>query len=183
VAAVAFVILVAFAVVVGRINAHRLRSDFDAEVQSNANQLDHVRFYLTANGTIEPSISQLVPNVGAVIRVLGLGGNVLAPRSGAPDLGSPLNLAADDEQTATTDVNGYRVVTFALELGDGDTGYLQYGQPLGGVDGEIAGLQLILFLGALIGTVIAFAACRSPGDRPDRRSDGRRGRDRANARP
>ena len=159
-AAVAFVILVAFAVVVGRINAHRLRSDFNAEVQSNANQLDHVRFFLNpTNGTIEPSISQLVPNVGAVIRVLGEAGNVLAPRSGAPNLGSPLYLAANNEQTATTDVNGYRVVTFVVPLGDdGATGFLQYGQPLSGVDGEIAGLQLILFLGALIGTVIAFAA-------------------------
>jgi len=160
VAAVAFVILVAFAVVVGRINAHRLRSDFDAEVQSNADQLDHLRFVFNpANGTIEPPISQLIPNVGAVIRVLGVGGTVLAPRSGAPNLGSPLYLAANNEQTATTDVNGYRVVTFVVPLGDdGAIGYLQYGQPLGGVDGEIAGLQLILFLGALIGTVIAFAA-------------------------
>ncbi len=161
-AAVAFVILVAFAIVVGRINAHRLRSDFNAEVQSNANQLDHVHFFLVgcpSNCTITPPISELVPNVGAVIRVLGVGGNVLAPRSGAPDLGSPLHLAADDEETSTTDVNGYRVVTSVLELGDGGaTGYLQYGQPLSGVDGEIAGLQLILFLGALIGTIIAFAA-------------------------
>jgi two-component system OmpR family sensor kinase len=94
-----------------------------------------------------------------VIRILGVGGNVLAPRSGAPNLGSPLNLAADNEQTSTTDVNGYRVVTSVVGLGDdGASGYLQYGQPLSGVDGEIAGLQLILFLGALIGTVIAFAA-------------------------
>jgi signal transduction histidine kinase len=161
VAAVAFVILVTFAVVVGRINAHRLRSDFNAEVQSNANQLDHgVRFVFDpANGTIEPPISQLFPNVGAVIRVLSEAGNVLAPRSGAPNLGSPLSLAADNEQTSTTDVNGYRVVTSVVGLGDdGASGYLQYGQPLSGVDGEIAGLQLILFLGALIGTVVAFAA-------------------------
>jgi signal transduction histidine kinase len=160
VAVVAFVILVAFALVVGRINAHRLRSDFDAEVQSNANQLDHVHFLLNpSNGAIEPPISELVPNVGAVIRVLGVGGTVLAPHSGAPNLGSPLHLAASDEQTSTSNVNGYRVVTFEVGLGDGGaTGYLQYGQPLGGINSEIASLQLILFLGALIGTALAFGA-------------------------
>ena len=164
VAAVVFVILLAFAVAVGRINGHRLRSDFNAEVASNASKLDRVRFGLIgcpSNCTITPPIAELVPNVGAVIRVLKLDGTVLAPgpASKAPNLGSPLGLAAANEQTAATDFNGYRVVTFVVNLGDsGEQGYLQYAQPLSSVNSEIAGLQLILFLGALIGTALAFGA-------------------------
>jgi signal transduction histidine kinase len=161
VAAVAFVILAVFAVVVGRINAHRLRSDFYTEVQQNANNVLGVRFRLVGcpKCTISPPVSTVVPNAGAVIRLLDLGGTVLAPRSGAPNLGSPLYLAQDNDQSGAATVNGYRVVTFLVGLGfDGDEGYLQYAQPLSSVDGEIAGLQLILFLGALIGTALAFAA-------------------------
>ncbi|MGA2008566.1 MAG: HAMP domain-containing sensor histidine kinase [Solirubrobacteraceae bacterium] len=161
VAAVAFVILALFAVVVGQINAHRLRSDFYTEVQANATNLSAVHFHLVdcPKCAIAPPVSTVVPNVGAVIRLLSISGNVLAPRSGAPNLGSPLYLAANNEQSGATNVNGYRVVSFLVGLGfDGDQGYLQYAQPLSSVDSEIAGLQLILFLGALIGTALAFGA-------------------------
>jgi signal transduction histidine kinase len=163
VAAVAFVILAVFAAVVGQINAHRQRSNFYAEVAQNANNIvtgAHFRLVgCPANCTISPPISTLIPNAGAVIRLLNLSGGVLAPRSGAPNLGSPLYLASSDQQSGAANVNGYRVVSFLVGLGfDGDQGYLQYAQPFSSINGEIAGLQLILFLGALIGTVIAFAA-------------------------
>jgi signal transduction histidine kinase len=163
VAAVAFVILVVFAVVVGQINAHRQRSNFYSEVAQNANNIvtgAHFRLIgCPANCTISPPISTLIPNAGAVIRLLNLSGGVLAPRRGAPNLGSPLYLASSDQQSGAANVNGYRVVSFVVSLGfDGDQGYLQYAQPFSSINGEIAGLQLILFLGALIGTALAFGA-------------------------
>ena len=162
VAVVAFVILAVFAVAVGRINEHRLRSDFNSEVASNASNVDSFHFHLVgcpARCAIAPPISDLIPNVGAVIRLLDLSGKVLAPASNAPKLGTPLYLASTDAQSGARDVNGYRVVTFLVGLGfEGAQGYLQYAQPISSINSEAAGLQLILFLGALIGTALAFVA-------------------------
>ena len=157
VAAVAFVILMVFAVVVGQINAHRLRSSFNAEVRSNANQLNDIHFRLSGiagNFTISPPISELIPNVGAVIRVLSLDGSSVVGQSSKVNLGNPI------KEAAVADYNGYRVINQSVNFNGpfGGSGWLQYAQPLSSIRGEIGGLELILFLGALIGTALAFGA-------------------------
>jgi signal transduction histidine kinase len=166
VAAVVFVILAVFAVAIGRINGHRQRSDFNAEVFTNAEQAVHfVRIQeLNNRVVVTPSLAGFNNSVGAVVRLLSLDGTtVLAPRpDNAPNLGNPLSQQAGaDNQPTSTDFNGYRVVTIPVTfLGDtpGSGGYLQYAQPLSSVENAIAGMQLILFLGALIGTALAFGA-------------------------
>ncbi|MGA3362049.1 MAG: HAMP domain-containing sensor histidine kinase [Solirubrobacteraceae bacterium] len=165
VAAVAFVILVVFAAVVGRVNAHRQRAEFNSEVLTNAEQFG--RFVTIAaigsNVVVQPSLAGYNGSVGAVARLLALDGTtVIAPRpDNVPNLGDPLRQQSDADGNATaTDFNGYRVVTIPVTFrgGGGAGGYLQYAQPLGSVESAIAGLQLILFLGALIGTALAFGA-------------------------
>ena len=165
VAAVAFVILALFAVVVGRVNAHRQRAEFNTEVLTNAEQFVRFVQFVTV-GTkvvVQPSLAGYNGSVGAVARLLSLDGTtVIAPRpDNVPKLGDPLRQQADSDGDPTaTNFNGYRVVTIPVTFrgGSGAGGYLQYAQPLGSVDSAIAGLQLILFLGALIGTALAFGA-------------------------
>jgi signal transduction histidine kinase len=160
-----FVILAVFAVAVGRINAHRQRSDFNTEVLTNAEQFVHSVRMVALNNQIvvTPSLAGFNGSIGAVARVLALDGTtVLAPRpDNAPNLGNPLSQQATaDDQPSAIDFNGYRVVTIPVSFrgNPGAGGYLQYAQPLGSVDSAISGLQVILFLGALIGTALAFAA-------------------------
>jgi signal transduction histidine kinase len=155
VAAVAFVILVAFAVIIGQISAHRLRSTFNAEVQANANQLRGMHFTLSeVNGkpTINPPISDVIPNAGAVVRFLSLDGSRVLAASSDVNLGNPV---AED---AITDFNGYRVINMQLNFFGGSGGFAQYAQPLSTVNSEIGWLELMLLLGALVGTVLAFGA-------------------------
>ncbi len=153
----AFVILVAFAVVIGRLNAHRLHKDFDTQVASNAQLVGARRLGLFPGrvghpATITPPVASLVGNVGAVVRIFGLAGDLFVSSAPRVNLGSPLNAPSQ------RDYNGYRVITLPVFFGDGDQGYIQYAQPLSSINGEIAGLQLLLFLGALIGTALAFGA-------------------------
>jgi two-component system OmpR family sensor kinase len=157
VAVVAFVILVAFAVVIGRLNAHRLHKDFDTQVASNAQLVGSRRLSLFPArfghpATITPPVASLVGNVGAVVRIFTLAGDLFVSSAPRVNLGSPLNAPTQ------RDYNGYRVITLPVSFGDGDQGYIQYAQPLSSINGEIAGLQLLLFLGALIGTALAFGA-------------------------
>jgi two-component system OmpR family sensor kinase len=162
VAVVVFVILAAFAVAIGRLNSHRLHRDFNAEVYTNAEQFLHVVSIARVGNrlVVTPNLTHFNGTVGAVARVLRLDASVVAPKPNAPNLGSPFGLAATNQQTAQTDFNGYRVVTFLVSFfGEpGAQGYLQYAQPLSSVNSEIDNLQLILFLGALIGTALAFGA-------------------------
>jgi two-component system OmpR family sensor kinase len=162
VAAVVFLILLVFALVVGQIDAHRQRSDFYSTVYNNAEQFaSELQIGEAPNGAIQvtPSLSG-VP--GAVARVTNLDGQVIAPLPKYPNLGSSLNttVAQGNATWSATNFNGYRVVTIPvsfLHRPDAEA-YFQYGQPLSTVSGEIYGLYLLLFLGALIGTVLAFGA-------------------------
>jgi signal transduction histidine kinase len=156
VAVVVLVILVVFGVAVGRLEAHRLKRDFSQQVYSNAQIAlrGRGRGLGIVNGNVDPPVSTLVGDVGAVIEVFGVSGDPIA-KSAAVNLGNPLDAPQQ------RDYNGYSVVTLPVNFfggGGGAEGFVQYAQPLGYVNGEIGDLQLLLFLGALIGTVIAFAA-------------------------
>src|ERR1700694_1138889 len=92
-----FVILCAFAVAIGSLTVHRIRTDFNRDVAATAKALPSqvVHFTsdpLTSRLRIEPPLSELAPaNGNAVIRIFDLTGNVLdqAPK-GAPSLGPPV---------------------------------------------------------------------------------------------
>ncbi len=149
---VVFAILTVFAVAVERLESHRLWTDFNAQVESNAQFALHGRQHLSLVGnTIQPPISDLVGNVGAVVRVLSLDGSVLGASDNKANLGSPV--------PGVVNHGGYRVVTQSIGLlGVDERAYLQYAQPLSEVSSEVDNLRLILLIGVLAATALAFGA-------------------------
>jgi signal transduction histidine kinase len=155
VATVAFVILVVFAVVVGQINAHRQRSDFDSQVTAQAQNIAaSLHPVYRQDGTIifEGSYTALANINNAALRIFTEDGRLYQETPGAPNLGSPFR--------STTQVGGYRVATVRQDFGPGGENSIlvQYGAPVASLNREIESLRLILFLGALIGTALAFGA-------------------------
>ncbi|HEX4036209.1 MAG TPA: HAMP domain-containing sensor histidine kinase [Solirubrobacteraceae bacterium] len=154
VAAVAFVILVAFAVIIGQVSSHRIRSNFNAEVLANARSLANIQLTLSGidsgNPTISPPLSELGTPADAVVRILTI--------DGTPVAGSRLNLGNPVNELQVLDFNGYRIINTRINFGFGRGGWEQYAQPLSSVRSEIGWLELMLLLGALVGTVLAFGA-------------------------
>jgi signal transduction histidine kinase len=156
VALVAFLILMAFAVVIGQINANRQWRDFDNQVTSQAQNVGASLhpYYDPSTGDLgfRSSYGNYANITNSAIRIYTEDGKYVGKSPGAPNLGSPF--------TSTANVNGYRVATIQISFGPGDGNevLMQYGVPTAATAGEIAGLRLILFLGALIGTALAFGA-------------------------
>src|SRR5271168_3361240 len=80
-----FVILCAFAVAIGSFTVHRIRSDFNREVEDTADQLSsQLSIEIDANAgeqhvTISPALAYFAaPADHAIIRVFALGGSVIA---------------------------------------------------------------------------------------------------------
>jgi signal transduction histidine kinase len=140
---VAFVILTVISVTVGVLVTHKLRSDFDSQVSSQAQNI--------ANN-LHPSYAGLniVANVSNdVIRLFDVHGHALGqyPESGTPALGSPF--------LGTNSVPGYSVATVPVPHG----GLLvQVGVPTADLQSEIGRVELLLALGVLAGTLLAFGA-------------------------
>jgi signal transduction histidine kinase len=153
VAAVVFVILAVLAVAVGTLTAQRLRSDFDAQVDSQAVNIAAQIHPDFRNGQIYVGAFANYAKINnGVARILTEGGGLLYMTPGAPYLGSPF--------VTTNEINGYRVATVAVPFGSGnvDTILVQYGVAVASLASEIANLELLLLLGVLIGTALAFVA-------------------------
>ena len=155
VAIVVFVILGVVAVTVGTLTARRLRSDFDAQVTAQAFNISHLlHLDLRGGGGIGglTNFAGYASVTGAAARISTEDGTPQAATSGAPYLGNPLN--------PVSEINGYRVaaVNVGFGPGGGETVIVQYGLPVAPLAGEIANLELVLLLGVLIGTGLAFAA-------------------------
>ena len=156
VALVAFVILMVFAAVIGQINAHRQWRDFDNQVTSQAQTVAGSLHPYFDNATgqlgLHASIGNYANISGAALRIYTEDGTPYANTRNAPNMGSPFR--------ATNNINGYRVATVNQQFGPGESNEIlvQWGVPTASTASEIAGLRLILFLGALIGTALAFGA-------------------------
>jgi two-component system OmpR family sensor kinase len=154
VAAVAFLILMVFAAVVGQINANRQWRDFDGQVTSQAQNIAASLhpYYDPSTGQLgfHSSYGNYANITNAAIRIYTVDGKFVGKSQGAPNLGSPFR--------STANVDGYRVATVNVSFGDGNAVLFQYGVSTEATGSEIAGLRLILFLGALIGTALAFGA-------------------------
>src|SRR5271166_6011512 len=154
-----FVILCAFAVAIGSLTVHRIRNDFNHDVNETAKQLPadlkvkgdplHDTFQ------ISPPL-QYIATPDTVIRVLYLSGRVLEQYpENAPSFGTP--------QLGVSSVRGYRVVTTIVPvLGPGFTtiGHLvfQYGRKTAPTEATVHRVELGLLLGVLAGTVLALLA-------------------------
>ncbi|HEY2535428.1 MAG TPA: HAMP domain-containing sensor histidine kinase [Solirubrobacteraceae bacterium] len=158
-----FTILCAFAIAIGSLTVRRIRSDFNREVETTAQQLPK-QLSIRVNPTtykiesIVPPLEDLVtPPHTAVIRVLTLGGATVeqAP-SNAPNLGTP----SDDPRT----IAGYRVISLPATIGIAGSGepigrvVIQYGRSVADTNATIARVELFLLLGVFAGAAFALLA-------------------------
>ena len=155
-----FVILCAFAVIIGSLTAHRIRSDFNREVGETAKQLpSEMRVTVQPFGISPPLKVLATPGDHAVIRILDLSGDLEAQYpTNAPNFGQP--------GPEVTTERGYRVITkpvVVLGVRDGTLapiGHLifQYARPVGATEATVHRVELLLFLGVLAGSVFALFA-------------------------
>jgi signal transduction histidine kinase len=163
------IILCAFAVAIGSLTVHRIRSDFNRQVIDAANQLpSQLSIKVTGLGggasgnyrfvDIQPPLSDFAsPANHAVIRIFTLGGSVVAMEpASAPPLGVP--------RAVPDTVNGYRVVSrFAgvhIAGSEAAVGHviIQYGQRASDTEATVARVELFLVLGVLAGSGFALLA-------------------------
>jgi two-component system, OmpR family, sensor kinase len=153
-----FTILCAFALVVGSLTVHRIRTNFNREVTANGDNLAGLLHPGVTGGYIEgfrlnlnqSILDKFASSEGAVVRILSESGTLLASTTKAPNLGF----------RSEADVHGYRVYTRPVALSGpvGGTVYVQYGRPLSDLNDIIARVELLLVLGVLAGTAFALLA-------------------------
>jgi two-component system OmpR family sensor kinase len=153
-AALTFVILVVFAVVVGRLTETRLQTDFNDELRDTTS---HLAFQIqTGQNAVTPDPQEMILT-GASMRVVTGTGSVYRDRTGqplespgAPDLGRP--------RGSITDVGPLRVASTAIPTTLGPPLYLQYARSTTSLDATINRLWLFLALGVFGGTLMATLA-------------------------
>ncbi len=152
-------ILCAFAVAIGSLTVHRIRNDFNNQVNNAASRLPDV-LQITATSEsikIEPALSDFASDADhAVIKVLTVDGTIVdqAPR-GAPNFGAP-------RMQSPVNVNGYRVVSrpavvFENGLARGRV-IIQYGERLADNEATVKRVELGLLIGVLMGSGFALLA-------------------------
>jgi signal transduction histidine kinase len=158
-----FTILCAFAIAIGSLTVRRIRSDFNNDVETTAQQLPKQLSIRVNPATyriesVVPPLQDLItPPHSAVIRVLTLGGATVeqAPAN-APNLGAPSN----DPHT----VAGYRVVSLPATIGIAGSGepigrvVIEYGRSVADTNATIARVELFLLLGVFAGAAFALLA-------------------------
>jgi signal transduction histidine kinase len=164
-----FVILCAFALAIGSLTVHRLRTDFNREVNDTARQLPSEMTVTIDPLVINPGLKLLATQEHAVIKVLALSGNVVdqypmtAPSFGPPGRRTP-SFGPPGPEVQT--VRGYRVITRPLPVYEARGHilfpighlYLQYGRPIGPTEATVRRVELLLFGGVLVGSVFALLA-------------------------
>lgn len=159
-AGLTFVILVVFAVVVGRLATDRLKGDFRGELESGATAVSRaIQVHAPGPFTLKPHVS--VPHLdrmtvasGDEVRVILAGGALYpgAETENAPDLGPT--------SPGLTQVNGYEVAT-APVIDDASritTLYVQYARDQDKLDSTLDRLWLLLAAGVIGGTALATLA-------------------------
>jgi signal transduction histidine kinase len=157
-AALTFVILAGFAIVIGQVTASRVRSDFNNQVAAAVDDLsDRYSFHVDNVGNVDldgPDPDLYAASTGAVVRVLQRDGRLLSHTKRAPNFGILLG--------RTAEASGYRVETrvrtvpirhsrgpFAVPL------IIQYGRPSSVVEATVSRVRLFLAGGVLGGTLLA----------------------------
>jgi two-component system, OmpR family, sensor kinase len=156
-ATLTLIILVVFALVVGRLTSNRLHSDFNDDVHGRAATLatqTHVSLGFQQRVLIpQPRAMALSPS--ETVRYVYSDGALVppGPRPGTPNLGPP-------DVTHVRDVKGYAVASYPVPgtQNSGRPVYVEYGRDLASVDATINRLWLFLGLGVLGGTVLAALA-------------------------
>src|SRR5690349_18529002 len=157
-AALTFVILAMFAVVIGQVTASRVRSDFNNQVAAAVDDLsDRFSFHVDNVGNVEldgPPLNLYAASNSAVIRVLQRDGRLLDRTSGAPNFGILLG--------RTAETGGYRIETRVRNVPVKHTVrplavplIIQCGRPTSVVEATVSRIRLFLAGGVLGGTLLA----------------------------
>jgi two-component system OmpR family sensor kinase len=155
-----FVILCGFALVVGSLTVHRIRSDFNTEVAASADDLSsllQISSLPNNHLVVTPNVDEYAAPEHAVIRViLSTSASVIEHTPHAPELDPPDGRIAGLE--GGVNVDGYRVESRARSLSTGGYVVIQYARPLSDVQPTIARVELLLILGTLTGSGLALLA-------------------------
>jgi two-component system, OmpR family, sensor kinase len=170
-AALTFVILCLFAVVIGAVAEDRIRDGFDDELRATAAGLTERLDPRFENGDFRINTGSLsgVTTGGAQVRLINTGGEVLYP----PD--PSLHPLGEPTRQGISDVGDYRVISRALTIstrapaqGFNDPlaqeslatviGFVQYAKPKETLSRTVNRVRLFLGFGVLGGTLLAFIA-------------------------
>jgi two-component system, OmpR family, sensor kinase len=172
-AALTFVILAAFAAVVGVLTTNQLRNQFNNQVYGSADQL-RSKLQHPPLGWIVPgvalactktvSLNDYVSTEHAQIRIYSADGSGtllctqddVRIRGAKPPIGKP-NFAPPT-RAGTFQERGYMVVVRELDVKPKPDVRLMYAVPLSDIDHTLGRVRLFLLLGVLGGTVLALAA-------------------------
>jgi two-component system, OmpR family, sensor kinase len=158
-----FVILCAFALAIGSLTVQRIRSDFNREVLSTAEQLPGQLRITIFPLEIKTPLKEFTDD-GGVVKIYTEGGQLIAeaPRN-APTLPTPQPSLLETPRTSGQTIDGYRVITRPVPVEDAageSDGYLytQYARPVAATEATCKRLELFLVLGVLAGSVFALFA-------------------------
>jgi two-component system OmpR family sensor kinase len=156
-AVLTFLILVIFALVVGRLTSSRLHNDFNDDLSRSASQLGaEARFGVNVYSgqqrlDFTHALRDMAPTSNAALRVVDRTGTVLAPLN-ASNLGPPTSSVHQAGNFAVASAPITATVGSARPL------YVQYARPTDSLDSTINRLWLFLALGVLGGTALAALA-------------------------
>src|SRR4051794_25171042 len=148
-AVLTFLILVIFALVVGRLTSNRLQSNFNDELRDQAQGIA-LQLQLTGGEHVVSPSPQAMAVTGAAIRIVQSDGSVFRQTNNAPDLGLP--------HPGLADQGSLRVYTTPLQSSPFVPIYVQYARSTESLDSTINRLWLFLGLGVLGGTALAALA-------------------------
>ncbi|MFL5871556.1 MAG: ATP-binding protein [Solirubrobacterales bacterium] len=153
-AGLTLLILLVFALVVGRLVTDKLHNDFNDDLQQTANEIG-------LTGGAMQTVAKVASTPGGVIRFVDASGQVAYYNSrpvqtpGAPPLGAP------DVDSVTT-VGPYKVASAQVSNFSGSVSepqlFVQYARPHSSVDSTVSRLWLLLGIGVLGGTALAALA-------------------------
>jgi two-component system, OmpR family, sensor kinase len=148
-AALTFVILLGFAMVIGRLTAERIRSDFNNQLAAAADDLQNQIDIVNVAGRlrITPDLDVYAGPEHAAIRVVTDDGIEVGGTRNAPDLGPPV--------LGLVSLGGYRVAARQVYLNPAGHVVVQYARRLSDVDATVAKVRVFLLFGVLAGTGLA----------------------------
>jgi two-component system, OmpR family, sensor kinase len=148
-AALTFVILLGFAMVIGQLTAERIHSDFNNQLSSAADDLQSKIDVVLVNGRlrITPDLDFYAGPENAAIRVATDDGFKVGGTRNVPDFGPPV--------PGTVTVGGYRVASRQVYLEPAGHVVVQYARRLSDVHATVAKVRVFLLFGVLAGTGLA----------------------------
>jgi two-component system, OmpR family, sensor kinase len=157
-AVLTFVILVAFALVVGRLATNQLTSDFRDELRTSANELAaNAQVVMTFEGeqrvrlVERPDLREMVMSDDSVVRFIDASGDLLETSRPGLELGAP---SPGIERVGDYEVVSQQVVTSVL----GEPVFVQYARSRASLDRTLGRLWLFLGGGVFGGTILAALA-------------------------